>query len=109
MRGTLEVDAAKRSDLAVVVLDAAASVAPATLPAAGSVALLKRKDVVASVGYGYCAQAADGSWVYDGLRRVADSPVVDVTQKLLKISTKTAGPCMGDSGGPDSQATLCSP
>ena len=100
VRGTLEVDGAKRSDLAVVVLDAAASVAPATLPAAGSVALLKRKDVVASVGYGYSAQAADGSWVYDGLRRVADSPVVDVTQKLLKISTKTAGPCMGDSGGP---------
>jgi hypothetical protein len=100
VRGTLEVDAAKRSDLAVVVLDVAASVAPATLPAAGSVALLERKDVVTSVGYGYSAQAADGSWVYDGLRRVADSPVVDVTKKLLKISTKRAGPCMGDSGGP---------
>jgi hypothetical protein len=100
VRGTLEVDAAKRSDLAVVVLDAAASVTPATLPAAESVALLKRNDVVTSVGYGYSAQAADGSWVYDGLRRVADSPVVDVTKKLLKISTKTAGPCMGDSGGP---------
>ena len=100
VRGTLEVDAAKRSDLAVVVLDAATSATPATLPAAGSVDLLKRKDVVTSVGYGYSAQAADGSWVYDGLRRVADSPVVDVTKKLLKISTKAAGPCMGDSGGP---------
>lgn len=99
-QGTLEVDASKRSDLAVVILDAASSVTPATLPAGGSVALLKRKDVVTSVGYGYSAQAADGSWVYDGLRRVADSPVVDVTKKLLKISTKIAGPCMGDSGGP---------
>jgi hypothetical protein len=100
VRGTLEVDAVKRSDLAVVVLDVAASVAPATLPVAGSVALLGRKDVVTSVGYGYSAQAADGSWVYDGLRRAADSPVVDVTKNLLKISTKRAGPCMGDSGGP---------
>ena len=27
-------------------------------------------------------------------------PVVDVTKKMLKISTRQAGPCMGDSGGP---------
>jgi V8-like Glu-specific endopeptidase len=99
-KGTLEVDASRRSDLAVVILDAAAGVTPATLPTADSVALLKRKDVVTSVGYGYSSHAADGSWVYDGLRRVADSPVVDVTKKMLKISTKQAGPCMGDSGGP---------
>jgi len=98
--GTLEVDAARRSDLAVVVLDAASLVAPAALPKDDSVAMLGRKDVVTSVGYGYSSQAADGSWVYDGLRRVADSPVVDVTKKMLKISTKRAGPCMGDSGGP---------
>jgi hypothetical protein len=98
--GTLEVDAAKRSDLAVVVLDSAASVTPALLPRAESVALLNRKNVVTSVGYGYSGQAADGSWIYDGLRRVADSPVVDVTKKMLKFSTKRAGPCMGDSGGP---------
>ena len=98
--GTLEVDASRRSDLAVVVLDAAAGVAPAALPEAGSVALLKRRDVVTSVGYGYSSLAVNGSWVYDGLRRVADSPVVDVTKKMLKISTKLAGPCLGDSGGP---------
>jgi hypothetical protein len=98
--GTLEVDASRRSDLAVVVLDSAAPVAPATLPAAGSVALLKRKSVVTSVGYGYSGQAADGTWIYDGLRRVADSPVLDVTKVNLKFSTKEAGPCMGDSGGP---------
>jgi hypothetical protein len=100
LAGTLEVDASRRSDLAVVVLDAPAQVAPAALPNAGSVALLKRKDVITSVGYGYSAQAADGSWVSDGLRRVADSPVVDVTKKMLKFSTRNAGPCMGDSGGP---------
>jgi hypothetical protein len=98
--GTLEVDASRRSDLAVVVLDAAAGVTPATLPKADSLALLKRNDVVTSVGYGYSGRAADGSWVYDGLRRAADSPVVDVTRKMLKISTKQAGPCLGDSGGP---------
>jgi trypsin len=26
--------------------------------------------------------------------------VVDVTQSMLKFSTRDAGPCMGDSGGP---------
>ena len=88
VRGTLEVDTSRRSDLAVVLLDAAVGTAPATLPKADSVALLKRKDVVTSVGYGYSSQAADGSWVYDGIRRVADSPVVDVTKKMLKISTR---------------------
>ena len=98
--GTLQGDNTRRSDLAVVVLDTASGVTPAALPRADSVALLKRKDVVTSVGYGYSGQAADGSWVYDGLRRVADSPVVDVTRNMLKISTRQAGPCMGDSGGP---------
>jgi hypothetical protein len=98
--GTLEVDASKGSDLAVVVLDTATRVTPATLPTAGAVAELDRRSVVTSVGYGYSGQAADGSWTYDGLRRVADSPVLDVTKTLLKFSTRNGGPCMGDSGGP---------
>ena len=92
--------ASKGSDLAVVVLDTATRVTPATLPNAGSVAALDRKSVVTSVGYGYSGQAADGTWIYDGLRRVADSPVLDVTKTLLKFSTRNGGPCMGDSGGP---------
>jgi hypothetical protein len=100
LTGTLEVDGSKGSDLAVVVLDTAPRVTPAGLPNAGSVAALGRKDVVTSVGYGYSGQAADGSWIYDGLRRVADSPVLDVTKTLLKFSTRNGGPCMGDSGGP---------
>jgi Trypsin len=100
LTGTLEVDGSKGSDLAVVVLDTATRVTPAGLPNAGSVAALGRKDVVTSVGYGYSGQAADGSWIYDGLRRVADSPVLDVTKTLLKFSTRNGGPCMGDSGGP---------
>jgi hypothetical protein len=100
LAGTLEIDTSKGSDLAVVVLDTATRVTPATLPIAGAVAGLDRRSVVTSVGYGYSGQAADGSWIYDGLRRVADSPVLDVTKTLLKFSTRNGGPCMGDSGGP---------
>ena len=85
------------NDLAVVVLDAPAAVAPALLPAAGSVAGISGS--VTSVGYGYHF-GADGSFVYDGLRRVADSPVLDVKRTTLRLSTTTAGPCLGDSGGP---------
>ena len=87
-------------DVGLVVLDAATPVAPALLPALDSVESLRKKDAVTSVGYGYSGQAADGSWVYDGLRRVAVSPVVDVTKAMLRISTRQAGPCLGDSGGP---------
>lgn len=87
-------------DLAVIVLDTPSAIAPAVLAPAGSVALLKRKMTVTSVGYGYSGQNPDGSFVYDGLRRQADSPVVDVTTSMLKFSTRAAGPCMGDSGGP---------
>ena len=98
--GTLRVDPAKKADLAVVVLDAAAPVKPAALPASGSVDLLVKRSAVTSVGYGYSGQAADGSFVYDGLRRQAASPVTKSSKLLLTISTTVAGPCMGDSGGP---------
>ena len=100
LAGTLDVDTSKGSDLAVVVLDTATRVTPATLPNAGSVVALDRKSIVTSVGYGYSGRDADGMWTYDGLRRVADSPVLDVTKSLLKFSTRNGGPCMGDSGGP---------
>lgn len=98
--GTLEVDPSKGSDLAVVVLDAPAGVQPAALPAAGSVASIAKGALVTSVGYGYSSRAADGSFVYDGLRHNASSPVAGVAKSLLKLSTSTGGPCMGDSGGP---------
>jgi hypothetical protein len=98
--GTLEVDPAKKADLAVVVLDRAASVAPAHLPGAGAADALSKGATVTSVGYGYSSIAADGSFVYDGLRRRADSPVTRVTKTTLVLSTRTAGPCLGDSGGP---------
>ena len=100
LAGTLEVDPAKKADLAVVVLDAAAPVAPALLPGAGAADALTKGSSVTSVGYGYSSRAADGSLVYDGLRRRADSPVVRVSKSTLVLSTRTAGPCLGDSGGP---------
>ncbi len=98
--GTFHVDPARRADLAVVVLDAPSAVVPAALPTAGSADALVRKTKVTSVGYGYSSWAADGSFVYDGYRRVADSPVKTVDRLTITVSTKSAGPCFGDSGGP---------
>jgi hypothetical protein len=98
--GTLRVDPAKKADLAVVVLDAPAPVAPASLPQEGAVDGLAKRSPVLSVGYGYSSRAADGSFVYDGLRRRAESPVKKSSKLYVTISTREAGPCMGDSGGP---------
>lgn len=100
LHGTLEADPSKGADLAVVVLDAPAGVSPATLPAAGSAGSLGKGALVTSVGYGYSSEAADGSFVYDGFRRAASSPILSVAKSMLKLSTSTSGPCMGDSGGP---------
>ena len=100
LEGTLEVDPAKKADLAVVVLDAPAPVAPASLPGAGAAESLAKGASLTSVGYGYSSRAGDGSFVYDGLRRAAVSPLVRVARTTLVISTRTAGPCLGDSGGP---------
>lgn len=100
LHGTLEVDSAKGADLAVVVLDAPAGVVPATLPAVGSAGSLGKGALVTSVGYGYSGWAADGSFVYDGFRHAASSPVTRVAKSTLTLSTSFAGPCLGDSGGP---------
>jgi hypothetical protein len=100
LEGTIEIDPRKKADLAVVVLDAAAPVAPASLPQAGAVDAIVRRTPVTSVGYGYSSIGADGSFVYDGLRRRADSPVKKSSKLYLTVSTREAGPCMGDSGGP---------
>lgn len=98
--GTLEVDPTRGADLAVVVLDAPAGVQPAALPSEGLVASLAKGAPIISVGYGYSSRAADGSFVYDGLRHNATSSVAGVSKSLLKLSTRVGGPCMGDSGGP---------
>lgn len=98
--GTLEVDPARKADLAVVVLDAPAPVAPAALPGAGAAELLAKGALLTSVGYGYSGWTLDGGFVYDGLRRTAVSPLLRVGKSTLVLSTRTAGPCLGDSGGP---------
>ena len=98
--GTLEVDAARKADLAVVVLDGPAPVAPASLPRAGAAEPLAKGTLLTSVGYGYSSRTLDGSFVYDGLRRAAVSPLLRVGRSTLELSTRTAGPCLGDSGGP---------
>jgi hypothetical protein len=100
LAGTLKVDPAKKADLAVVVLDSPAAVAPASLPRAGAAESLAKGTALTSVGYGYSAVAADGSFVYDGLRRTAGSPLLRASKSTLVLSTRTAGPCLGDSGGP---------
>ena len=41
-----------------------------------------------SVGYGYSSRAADGSFVYDGYRRVASSPVKKVYKLTLTALDK---------------------
>lgn len=84
-------------DLAVVMLDAPIGIAPARLPALGAAVGVQE---VTSVGYGYSSYSKDGGFVYDGLRHAAGSPVVGLAKSLLKVSTRTAGPCLGDSGGP---------
>jgi len=100
LAGTVVANPAKKADLAVVILDAPAPVAPASLPRAGAAESLAKGASLTSVGYGYSGWAADGSFVYDGLRRMAESPVVRVAKSTLVVSTRTAGPCLGDSGGP---------
>lgn len=90
--GTFHVDTAKGSDLAVVALDASSPIRPAVLPAPGAAGAAT---AVTSVGYGYSSPG-----VYDGLRRVADSPVLKSSKTTLTLSTASGGPCLGDSGGP---------
>jgi V8-like Glu-specific endopeptidase len=84
-------------DLAVVTLDVANAIAPARLPALGAAGATSS---VTSVGYGYSTYSAQGGFGYDGLRHAAESPVVGLAKALLKVSTRDAGPCLGDSGGP---------
>lgn len=88
------------SDLAVVVLDGAAPVRPASLPGVGVVDALRRDVQLTSVGFGYSAVAGKREFVYDGRRHAAESPLKKVGPDSLTLSTRAAGPCLGDSGGP---------
>jgi V8-like Glu-specific endopeptidase len=96
-------------DLAVVVLDrAVAGVAPARLPAAGSLDGLKVGDGITAVGYG--AQSVTmgkggPTFHYADVRYVATGSVNALTKAWIRASMNPArgdgGTCYGDSGGPN--------
>ena len=94
-------DSANPHDLGVVLLDTDASVAPATLPAAGAADRLARDGVApVSVGYGYSLRLSNKDFVYDGARHAGSIPVVSQTSTLLRLDGAGAHLCFGDSGGP---------
>lgn len=90
-------------DLAVVVLDDKAPVAPVALPQAGALdkQALKGAEIV-NVGYGYF----DRTFVFDGYRRMSTSSFTSLKPTELKLSQKPGGVCFGDSGGPRLLGTM---
>jgi secreted trypsin-like serine protease len=115
--GTFHADPAYRQaqsdphDIAVVVLDKAVKgIAPAALPAAGSLGALSSTQRFTSVGYGAYevtkTQGAGGhTFVYDDVRGVATGTLNATNPAWLRISmnpsTGNGGTCYGDSGGPN--------
>jgi secreted trypsin-like serine protease len=96
-------------DIAVVVLDKAVrDIAPARLPAAGSLASLPGSQQFTSVGYGayeVTNQPGGHQYLYDDVRMVATGTLNSINPSWLRISmnpsTGNGGTCYGDSGGPN--------
>jgi secreted trypsin-like serine protease len=96
-------------DIAVVVLDRAVKgIAPARLPAAGSLSGLSGSQWFTSVGYGaYEVTNEPGGhrYLYDDVRMVATGTLNAINPAWLRISmnpsTGNGGTCYGDSGGPN--------
>jgi hypothetical protein len=96
-------------DIAVVVFDKAVKgIAPATLPAAGSLADLAGSQTFTSVGYGayeVTNQPGGHRYLYDDVRMVATGTLNSINPAWLRISmnpsTGNGGTCYGDSGGPN--------
>ncbi len=96
-------------DLAVVVFDKPIkNIAPARLPAAGSLSNLSGSQQFTSVGYGaYQVTNEPGGhqYLYNDVRMVATGTLNSVTPTWLHISmnpaTGNGGTCYGDSGGPN--------
>ena len=92
-------------DVAVVVFDKAVKgIAPARLPAAGSLSNLSSDQQFTSVGYGAYAFYR-GGFLYDDVRMVATGTLYTINAAWLRISMNPAlgdgGTCYGDSGGPN--------
>jgi hypothetical protein len=92
-----------------VVLDKAVKgIAPAELPAAGSLSTLSSTQTFTSVGYGaYEVTNSPGGhqYLYNDVRGVATGTLNSVNANWLRISMNPAkgdgGTCYGDSGGPN--------
>jgi hypothetical protein len=96
-------------DIAVVTLDKAVrGIAPARLPAAGSLSGLDADQRFTSVGYG-AFEVTNGpgghQFLYDDVRMVATGTLNSINPAWLRISMNPAkgdgGTCYGDSGGPN--------
>jgi hypothetical protein len=103
-------------DVGVVILDEAVTdIEPATLPAPGLLAQLKKGRILVggyeegvlfkSVGYGGTLEDwPPPTLAYDKIRRWAESPYVALTPYHLHLSQRAvfdeSGSCFGDSGGP---------
>jgi hypothetical protein len=96
-------------DIAVVVFPKAIKgIAPARLPAAGSLARLSSSQQFTSVGYGaYAVTSGPGghAFLYDDVRGVGTGTLNAINPSWLRISMNPAtgdgGTCYGDSGGPN--------
>src|SRR3954447_19807512 len=96
-------------DIAVVVLDKSVKgIAPARLPAAGSLGSLAGSQQFTSAGYG--AQAVNNgpggkTYTYSDVRFYSTGTLNSINQSWLRISqnasTGNGGTCYGDSGGPN--------
>jgi hypothetical protein len=96
-------------DIAVVVFPSPVSgIAPARLPAAGSLSGLSGSQKFTSVGYGaYAVTKGPGGhqFLYNDVRGVATGTLNSINPAWLRISmnpsTGNGGTCYGDSGGPN--------
>jgi hypothetical protein len=95
-------------DIAVVVLDHAVNITPASLPAAGSLSSLPANQPVTSVGYGayeVTNEPGGHQYLYNDVRMVATGTLNSINPAWLRISMNPShgdgGTCYGDSGGPN--------
>jgi secreted trypsin-like serine protease len=96
-------------DIAVVVFDKPVKgIAPARLPAAGSLSNLAGSQQFTSVGYGayeVTNQPGGHQYLYNDVRGVATGTLNSINPAWLRISmnpsTGNGGTCYGDSGGPN--------
>jgi secreted trypsin-like serine protease len=95
-------------DIAVVVLDSPVKIAPARLPAAGSLGSLKVNDPFTSVGYGGqepVNQPGGPVIAYLDTREYVTGSLNSINPAWLRLSqnihTGDGGTCYGDSGGPN--------